>query len=94
MKRLIVIVALSVCLATPAPARAAEIYLDKLDKQLNDWWNILDDVCRGAPGGSEVSDLGCAQRLQVDAIIEKRGCRNIYPATGPHDTSYWVCKQK
>ena len=72
---------------------SSDIYLDKLDKALDDWWNALDAVCRGEPGASEVSDLACEQRSAVDRILEKKGCRNIYPATGPHDTSYWICKK-
>jgi hypothetical protein len=75
--------------ASPKP-----IYLDKLDKTLDDWWNALDGACRGEPGGSEESNLACDQRLALDKIIINKGCRNIHPANGPHDTSYWVCKPK
>jgi len=74
-------------------AESSEIYLDKLDKTLDDWWNALDAVCRGEPGGSEASDLACEQRSAVDKILIKKGCRNVYPATGPNDTSYWICKK-
>jgi hypothetical protein len=66
------------------------IYLDKMDQGLDQWWNALDGVCRSSPD-NEQSDLACDQRLEVDKLIEKRGCWNIYPATGPHDTSYWLC---
>ena len=74
-------------------ARADSIYLDKLDPGLDDRWNALDDACRSEPGGSEASDLACDQRLALDKILEKKGCRNIYSATGPNDTSYWKCRR-
>lgn len=79
---------------TSTTAVAAEVYLDKLDKTLDDWWNALDNVCRGEPGGSEASNLACNQRSAVDKIIIKKGCRNVYPATNPDATSYWLCKRK
>jgi hypothetical protein len=69
-----------------------EVYLDKLDKDLDSWWNKLDEICRGYPGNSSESDLACKQRLELDAILKKKGCRNIYPATNPKDTSYWICQ--
>lgn len=72
---------------------SSEVYLDKLDKTLDDWWNTLDEVCRGEPGGSKESELACDQRLAVDKILKKRGCRNIYPGAPPA-TSYWICKRK
>jgi hypothetical protein len=78
----------------PCSAKSGEVYLDKLDKSLDDWWNALDNVCRGEPGGSEASDLACKQRLEVDKILIRTGCRNVYPATNPNDTSYWICKPK
>lgn len=81
-------------LALSTTAVAAEIYLDKLDKTLDDWWKALDNVCRGEPGGSEASDLACNQRSEVDKIIIKKGCRNVYPATNSGATSYWLCKRK
>ena len=31
-------------------AKPEEVYLDKLDKTLDDWWNTLDTVCRAAAG--------------------------------------------
>ena len=34
------------CPAYTAMAKTPEIYLDKLDKTLDDWWNALDNVCR------------------------------------------------
>ena len=76
-----------------SPLAASELYLDKLDKTLDNWWNALDEVCRGEPGDSEESNLACDQRLAVDKIIKKKGCRNIYPAPPPA-TSYWICKKK
>jgi hypothetical protein len=95
MKHFLLIIALT--LATTAamtpPVSAKTIYLDKLDKTLDDWWNALDNVCRGEPGGSEASNLACEQRSAVSKIIIKKGCINIYPATHPGDTSYWRCKQ-
>lgn len=75
------------------PASAADIYLDKLDKPLDTWWNALDEVCRGAPGDSEAGNLACDQRLAVDGIITKRGCWNIYPATHKSSSSYWICRK-
>jgi len=71
---------------------AAEVYLDKLDKTLDDWWNALDSACRGEHRGSEASNLACAQRLAMDQLLRKKGCRNILPATNPSATSYWLCK--
>ncbi len=68
------------------------VYLDKLDPDLDKWWNALDEACRGYSGGSAESDLACRQRLALDALIEKKGCQNIYPASGARDTSYWKCK--
>jgi hypothetical protein len=38
----------------------------------------LEDY-RGERGGSEASELACEQRLAVDKLLEKKGCRNIYP---------------
>jgi hypothetical protein len=73
------IVALLGCAAARAEPSAKTIYLDKLDKGLDDWWNALDGVCRGEPGDSEASNLACDQRLEVDKLIKKRGCWNIYP---------------
>lgn len=61
-------------------AHAAEVYLDKMNKTLDNWWNALDDACRGEPGGSEASDLACDQRLALDKFLKKRGCRNVYPS--------------
>ncbi len=92
--RMIVVAAMIALTLSSASAVAAEVYLDKLDKSLDDWWNQLDQVCRGQPGGSQASNLACAQRLDVDKIIRKNGCRNIYPATHPNATSYWICKRK
>jgi hypothetical protein len=97
MRRILIAIAVFEMLALggvhagAAPKRA--IYLDKLDKELDDWWNTLDGVCRGARH-DDAMDLACDQRLALDKIIEKKGCHNIYPATGPHDTSYWVCEPK
>jgi hypothetical protein len=83
--------------ATPVMAQTQRdsgmIYLDKLDKTLDDWWNALDGACRGEPGGSLESNLACDQRLALDKILIKKGCVNIYPATHPGDTSYWKCKR-
>ena len=75
------------------PALARTIYLDKMDKVLDDRWNALDNVCRGEPGGSKASNSACDQRLALDKIIIKKGCTNIYPATNPNDTSYWKCRK-
>jgi hypothetical protein len=91
VKRIFYCAVISLALSYATMAKAPEIYLDKLDKTLDDWWNALDNVCRGFPGDSEESKLACNQRLAVDEILEKKGCRNIYPTTGPHDTSYWLC---
>ena len=93
MKRKIV-TTMMVLAMTTATAFAAEVYLDKRDRTLDNWWNALDDVCRGEPGGSEASNLACDQRLQVDKILVKLGCRNVYPASDPSATSYWLCKRK
>jgi hypothetical protein len=71
---------------TRAPSEM--IYLDKLDKTLDDWWNALDNACRGDGG-----DLACDQRLALDKVIIKKGCVNIYPANNPGDTSYWKCRR-
>jgi hypothetical protein len=86
-----VIVALSIVYGWNA--FAADIYLDKLSPTLDEWYNGLDRVCRGMPGGSAASDLACAQRNQVSSLLKKMGCWNIYPATNPGDTSYWKCRQ-
>lgn len=83
-----IIVALSV---SAIPANARTIYLDQLDKSLDSRWNALDNICRGDPGGSDASNAACDQRLILDKIIIKKGCVNIYPATGKNDTSYWRC---
>ena len=93
MRKKLVITIISLLLSATT-ALAADVYLDELDKTLDDWWNALDGVCRGEPGGSEASNLACDQRLAVAKIIRKKGCRNIYPATKPNTTSYWICKQK
>jgi hypothetical protein len=93
MKIKIVIAIIALALTTTT-AVAAEVYLDKLDKALDEWWNAVDNVCRGEPGGSEASDLACNQRLAVDKLIVKMGCRNVYPATNPAAASYWLCKRK
>jgi hypothetical protein len=37
------------------------------------------------------SNSESAYKGLVHKIINKKGCRNIYLATGPHDTSYWIC---
>jgi hypothetical protein len=50
------ILALLGCAAARAEPSDKTIYLDKLDKRLDDWWNALDGVCRGA-GGDEVVNL-------------------------------------
>jgi hypothetical protein len=50
---------------TTTSAGAAEAYLDKLDKTLNNWWSALDSVCRGEPGGSEASNLACDRRVTI-----------------------------
>jgi hypothetical protein len=92
--KLTIATAMMVLAMTTATAAAAEVYLDKLDKTLDNWWNALDDVCRGEPGGSEASNVACDQRLEVDKILIKLGCRNVYPATDPAATSYWLCKRK
>jgi len=91
MKRAILIAATLALLATQA--MAGTVYLDKLNPELNNWWNSLDRICRGEPGGSKESDTACNQRAEVDKILEKKGCWNIYPATGQHDTSYWKCRK-
>jgi hypothetical protein len=88
------LLASTVCLCTVvSPVQAKMVYLDKLDKKLDDRWNALDVICRGEPGDSEASKLACNQRSAVSKIIKQKGCRNIYPATNPHDTSYWICKK-
>lgn len=40
-------------------ARSEDVYLDKMNKTLDNWWNTLNDVCRGMPGGSDASNLAC-----------------------------------
>jgi hypothetical protein len=90
MRKIITTIIAATMLATPAMAAPKTIYLDKMDKGLNDWWNSLDADCRGESGGDDIGGA-CDQRLQVDKIIKARGCWNIYPATGKHDTSYWKC---
>jgi hypothetical protein len=87
---MIALIALSL---TATTVLSAEIYLDKLNKTIDNWWNALNNVCRGEPGGSEAGDLACVQRLAVDKIIMKMGCRNVYPATNLHATSYWLCQR-
>ena len=79
--------------ATTAPASAGDVYLNVMNKTLDDWYNMLDRVCREMPGGSDASDLACNQRNQVSALLKRMACWNIYPATGPRDTSYWKCRQ-
>lgn len=91
MRKTILLAAASLALLV-SPAMSKTVYLDKLDKGLDDWWNALDVACRGEPGESEASNRACDQRGDVDEIIKKKGCWNIYPATNPHDTSYWKCK--
>jgi len=76
-----------------SPTRAGDIYLGKMSKTLDNWWNTLDSVCRGMPGNSDASNLACDQRLQLDVLLKKMGCWNNYPATGPKDTSYWKCRR-
>jgi hypothetical protein len=75
---------------TVTNAATATVYLDKLDKALDNWWNALDAVCRGEPGGLE-SDLACDQRSSLDKLLIKKGCVNVYPARNPSDSSYWKC---
>ena len=87
------ILALALLIGTASSdANASEVYLDKLDKTLDDWWNVLDEVCRGEPGGSVESNLACDQRLAVSELLKKKGCRNTYPGS-PKATSYWLCKK-
>jgi hypothetical protein len=92
MKIKLVFAAVALGLST-ATAIAGDIYLDKMNKTLDTWWNILDGVCRGMPGGSDARNLACDQRLQVDELLKKMGCWNTYPATFPRDTSYWKCRR-
>jgi hypothetical protein len=80
-------------LALTSTALSKEIYLDKLNNNLDALYNAYDEMCRGAPGGSKMSDYGCKERSKVSAAIKKMGCYNIYPATNPQDTSYWKCKR-
>jgi hypothetical protein len=87
------IVAIALLGLSCAPASAKDVYLDKIDKHLDDLWNYLDGLCRGGSGGEEATNKACNQRLEVDKIIEKLGCWNIYPATGKNDTSYWKCRR-
>ncbi len=75
------------------PVRGEDVYLDKMNKTLGDWWNMLDNVCRGMPGGSAASGLACQQRLQVDRLLKRMGCWNIYPATISGASSYWKCRR-
>jgi hypothetical protein len=63
---------------TASSARADDVYLDKLSKTLDGWWNTLDSICRGMPGDSDASNLVCEQRLQLDSLFKKMGCWNIY----------------
>ena len=84
------VLALGAFVFLASPCGAKTIYLDKLDPSLDRWWNALDERCRGSSG--EASDLACDERLEVDKIIKRKGCWNIYPATGPKDTSYWKCE--
>jgi hypothetical protein len=53
MKHFILIIALA--LATTAAMTPPISAKGKLDETLDDWWNALDNVCRGEPGGSEAS---------------------------------------
>jgi hypothetical protein len=92
MKTRLISIMIAVALSA-MEAKAEDVYLDKLNKTLDNWWNTLDDVCRGMPGGSDASNLACDQRLQLDRLLKKMGCWNIYPATKPSDTSYWKCRR-
>jgi len=85
---IMIVVALSVM-----QTKAEDVYLDKLNKTLDNWWKTLDDICRGMPGSSDASNLACEQRLELDKLLTKMGCWNIYPATRQRDTSYWKCRR-
>lgn len=75
------------------PALSNEIYLNKINKDLDALYNAYDEMCRGSPGGSSESTYGCRKRQEVSWRLKQMGCRNIYPATNPADTSYWKCKR-
>jgi hypothetical protein len=74
------------------PALAKDVYLDKVEPRLDAWWGELDDICRGDPGGSETSDLACRQRDQLNRVLERRGCWEVYPAPSSA-SSYWKCRR-
>ncbi len=93
MTRTCVIAIFALGLTGAAPASAREVYLDKVDKNLDNLWNYLDGLCRGGSGDEAATNKACDQRLEVDKIIMKMGCSNIYPATGKNDTSYWKCRR-
>jgi hypothetical protein len=90
---LTLVLAGSVLVSSLNTAMSNEVYLDKLDKKLDDLYNAYDEMCRGAPGRSSMSNYGCDKRNEVSAKLKRMGYRNIYPATNPHDTSYWKCKR-
>ena len=88
MTRTCIIVIFALALTGAAPASAREVYLDKVDKNLDNLWNYLDGLCRGGSGDEAATNKACDQRLEVDKIIMKMGCSNIYPATGETETSH------
>lgn len=93
MNTRLTIIVILITVALSSGAKAEDVYLDRLNKTLDNWWNTLDDVCRGMPGGSDASKLACEQRLQLDALLKRMGCWNIYPATKPGASSYWKCRR-
>jgi hypothetical protein len=82
-----------VCALNATKVKAEDIYLNKMNKTLDNWYNVLDDICRGMPGGSDASNLACDQRSELDKLLVRMGCWNIYPATNPRDSSYWKCRR-
>jgi hypothetical protein len=76
---------------TTASCNSTPVYLDKVDKSLDDRWNALDNVCRSEPSNLTID--ACNKLLILSMDLVGRGCANIYPATNPGDTSHWKCWQ-
>ena len=71
---LTLVLAGSVLVSSLNTAMSNEVYLDKLDKKLDDLYNAYDEMCRGAPGRSSMSNYGCDKRNEVSAKLKA-----IYP---------------
>lgn len=91
-KAINVFLSLALVALVSGEAVGREVYLDKLDKELDTQYNVYDEMCRGSAGGSNVSNYGCDKRNEVSEKIKAMGCRNIYPSQNPSDTSYWKCR--